>query len=57
MIKFEFIFCVWGVGGGGGEDTKLERFLQNSQYTQRKLLNFANWSSGELLKTGHQFGK
>ena len=28
-------------------DTKLERFLPKSQHTQRKLLNFENWTNGE----------
>ena len=27
--------------------TKLERFLNKNQHTQRKLLNFENWSNGE----------
>ena len=27
--------------------TKLERFLQKNQHTQRKLLNFENWTNGE----------
>ena len=38
---------------GGG--TKLERFLPKNQHTQRKLLNFQNWCSGELSKIGHHF--
>ena len=28
-------------------DTKLERFLPKNQQTQRKLLNFENWTNGE----------
>ena len=28
-------------------DTKLERFLQKNQHTQRKLWNFENWTNGE----------
>ena len=28
-------------------DTKLERFLHKNQRTQRELLNFENWASGE----------
>ena len=28
-------------------DTKLERFLPKNQHTQRKLLNFENWTNGE----------
>jgi hypothetical protein len=35
--------------------TKLERFLTKNQHTQRKLLNFENWYSGELSKIGYQF--
>ena len=27
--------------------TKLERFLHKNQYTQRKLLNFENWTNGK----------
>ena len=27
--------------------TKLERFLPKNQHTQRKLLNFENWTNGE----------
>ena len=34
-----------------GRDTKLERFLAIG--TQRKSLNFENWSSGEVSKIGH----
>ena len=32
-------------------DTKLERFLPKNQHTQRKLLNFENWISGEISKS------
>jgi hypothetical protein len=28
-------------------DTKLEIFLHKNQHTQRKLLNFENWTNGE----------
>ena len=35
--------------------SKLERFLQKNQYTQRKLLNFEFWINGELSKIGHHF--
>ena len=28
-------------------DTKIERFLHKNQHTQRKLLNFENWTNGE----------
>ena len=34
----------------GGGCTKLERFLPKNQHTQRKLLNFENWCSGEVSK-------
>ena len=32
-------------------DTKLERFLHKNQLTQRKLLNFENWTDGEYGNT------
>ena len=35
--------------------TKLERFLDKNQHTQRKLLNFEFWINGELSKIGHHF--
>ena len=31
--------------------TKSERFLPNNQHTQRKLLNFEDWVSGEVSKS------
>ena len=34
-----------------GRDTKLERFLAKSQYTQRKLLTFVNLCNGEASKS------
>ena len=34
----------------GGGDTKFKRFLPKNHHTQRKLLSFENWCSGELLK-------
>ena len=40
-----------------GRDTKLESLLDRNQYTHRKSLNFENWSSGELSKSGHHFRK
>ena len=52
------VYSVWQYGlwtfqmGG----TKLEIFLSKNQQSQRKLLNFENWSSGELSKIGHHFG-
>ena len=42
----------WSFQTGG---TKLERFLPKNQHTQRKLLNFENWVSGEVSKIGHHF--
>ena len=35
--------------------TKLERFLPKNQHTQRKLLNFENWGSGEVSKIRSHF--
>jgi hypothetical protein len=46
-----------GCGVFQERDTKLEWFLAKNQHTQRKLLNFENWSSGELSKIGHHFRK
>ena len=37
------------------KDTKLEIILAKNQHTQRQSLNFDNWSSGKLSKTGHLF--
>ena len=28
-------------------DIKIDRFLHKNQHTQRKLLNFENWTNGE----------
>ena len=39
---------LWSFLSGG---TKLERFLPKNQHTQRKLLNFENWVSGEVSKS------
>ena len=47
-------YGLWSFQTGG---TKLERFLPKNQYTQRKLLNFENWVSGEVSKIGHHFSK
>ena len=44
-----------GVFQTGG--TKLDRVLPKNQHTQRKLLNFENWISGEVSKIGHHFSK
>ena len=38
-------YGLWRFQAGG---TKLERFLPKNQHTQRKLLNFENWSNGGL---------
>ena len=35
--------------------TKLEKILPKNQNTQRKLLNFENWTNGEVSKTEHHF--
>ena len=41
-------YWLWSFQTGG---TKLERFLPQNQHTQRKLLNFQNWVSGEVSKS------
>ena len=47
-------YGLWSFQTGG---TKLERFLPKNQHTQRKLLNFENWVSGEVSKIEHYFSK
>ena len=47
-------YGLWSFQTGG---TKLEIFLPKNQHTQRKLLNFENWVSGEVSKIGHNFNK
>jgi hypothetical protein len=37
-------YGLWSFQTGG---TKLERFLPKNQHTQRKFLNFENWTNGE----------
>ena len=34
---------------------KIRKILPKNQHTQRKLLNFENWVSGEALKIEHHF--
>ena len=43
---------VWSFQAG---DTKFESFLLKNQHTQRKLLKFEFWITGELSKIGHHF--
>ena len=47
------IFSSKGSGNIGSQVFKqgLKRFLPNNQHTQRKLLNFENWCSGEASKS------
>ena len=47
-------YRLWSFQTGG---TKLERFLPKNQHTQRKLLSFENWVSGEVSKIEHHFSK
>ena len=47
-------YGLWSLQTGG---TKLDRFLPKNQHTQRKLLNFENWVSGDVSKNGHHFSK
>ena len=41
-------YGLWSFQTGG---TKLERFLPKNQHTQRKCLNFENWTNGEVSKS------
>ena len=38
---------------GGGEGTKLERFLPKNQHNQRKLLNFEKFSKIRIFKVDY----
>ena len=53
----ESILWQYGLWSFQTGSTKLERFLPKNQHTQRKLLNFENWVSGEVSKIGHHFSK
>ena len=54
--------AIWVVEFSNG-GTKLDRFLPKNQHTQRKLLNFENWTNGshssfgEVSKIGNDFRK
>ena len=54
-----YTFALWqyGLWSFQAGCKKLERFLPKNQPTQRKLLNFENWVSGEVSKIGHHFSK
>ena len=41
-------YGLWSFQTGG---TKSERFLPKNQHTQRKFLNFENWTNGEVSKS------
>ena len=41
-------YGLWSFQTGG---TKLERFLPRNQRTQRKFLNFENWTNGDVSKS------
>ena len=47
MSKSESLLWQYGLWSFQTEDTKLERFLPKNQHTQRKFLNFENWTNGE----------
>jgi hypothetical protein len=46
-----------GCGVCKGRIQNLKGFWLKINCSQMKLLNFENWSSGELLKKGHYFRK
>ena len=46
LLIFYFALWQYGLWCFRGRDTKLERFLHKNQHTQRKLLNFENWTNG-----------
>ena len=41
-------YGLWSFQEGG---TKLERCLPKNQHTQKKFLNFENWSNGKVSKS------
>ena len=45
----DMLFTLWQYGLWSFQTgyTKLERFLHKNQRTQRKLLNFENWTDGK----------
>ena len=45
--SFEYELWQFGLWSFQMGYTKLERFLHKNQHTQRKLLNFENWTNGE----------
>ena len=57
QMKSECILWQYGLWSFQTGGTKLERFLPKNKHTQRKLLNFLNWVSGEVSKIGHHFSK
>ena len=54
MYVLVWQYGLWSFQTGG---KKLKRFLPKNQHTQRKLLNFENWSNGEVSKIGYHFSK
>ena len=56
-VVVEWAVWQYGLWSFQTRGTKLERFLHQNQYTQRKLLNFENWVNGEMSKIGHHFRK
>ena len=47
LIQVKWILWHYLLWSFKTRDTKLERFLHKNQRTQRKLLNFDNWTNGE----------
>ena len=49
-----YLLCIewqYGLSSFQAGGLKLERFLPNNQHTQRKFLNFENWTNGEVSKS------
>ena len=49
LIVVSTLYTVWQYGLWSFQKgyTKLERFSHKNQHTQRKLLNFENWTNGK----------
>ena len=46
-----YVLAIRVVEFSSGGGTNLERFLPKNQHTQRKLLNFENWTNGKVSKS------
>ena len=52
LVCYTSVYLLWQYGLWSFQTgyVKLERFLRKNQHTQRKFLNFENWTNGEPQK-------